>query len=563
MPGRGDGGQRPRSVKDDDPHRPPPSGAALAPFRTPDFRNLWLANLSSNFGGLVQGVGAAWLMTSLTSSASMVALVQASTTLPVVMLSLLSGAVADGFDRRRVMLAAQGFMLVVSILLAACAWLGWLDPWSLLAFTFLIGCGGALNNPSWQASVGDMVPRDDLPAAVTLNSVGFNLMRSVGPAAGGAIVAAGGAAAAFAVNAASYALLIGTLLRWRPGTSASPLPRTPLGSAITEGLRYVAMSPNIAKVMLRAFAFGLTSIAVLALLPLVARTLGSGSALTYGVLLGTFGAGAVAGAFGLAHLRERVSSEMLARGTFTGFALCATVLAAASSPWVAGPALMLGGACWVIALSTFNVTVQLSTPRWVLGRALSLYQMAAFGGMASGSWLWGHVAEGAGLGNALLWAALGMLAGALLGLRVPLPDRARLDLDPLNRWQRPHVELDLRPRSGPIAITVEYRISVADTDTFLDVMTERRRMRRRDGARRWALARDMEQPERWTESYQIPTWTEYLHYNERATREDASIGDRLRALHAGEGLPVVHRMIVRRAGPAQPDPVPRVPLDIH
>ena len=550
-------------MKGTGPHEAPPAGAALAPFRTRDFRNLWLANLSSNFGGLVQGVGAAWLMTSLTSSASMVALVQASTTLPVVMLSLLSGAVADGFDRRRVMLASQGFMLVVSILLAACAWLGWIGPWSLLGFTFLIGCGGALNNPSWQASLGDMVPRENLPAAVTLNSVGFNLMRSVGPAAGGAIVAAGGAAAAFAVNAASYALLIGTLLRWRPGTSASTWPRTPLGSAITEGLRYVAMSPNIARVMLRAFSFGLTSIAVLALLPLVARTLGSGSALTYGVLLGTFGAGAVAGAFALARLRERVSSESLARGTFTGFALCATVLAGASGPWVAGPALMLGGACWVIALSTFNVTVQLSTPRWVLGRALSLYQMAAFGGMASGSWLWGHVAEGAGLGSALLWAALGMLAGAVLGLRVPLPDRANLDLDPLNRWQRPHVELDLRPRSGPIAITVEYRILVPDTDAFLDVMTERRRMRRRDGARRWALARDLEQPERWSESYQIPTWTEYLRYNERATREDASIGDRLRALHAGEGSPVVHRMIVRRAGRVPPDPVPRVPLDIH
>jgi len=502
-------------------------------------------------------------MTSLTSSASMVALVQASTTLPVVTLSLLSGAVADGFDRRRVMLAAQSFMLVVSVLLAGCVWFGLIGPWSLLGFTFLIGCGGALNNPAWQASVGDMVPREHLPAAVTLNSVGFNLMRSVGPAAGGAIVVAAGAAAAFAVNAASYALLIGTLLRWRPGIARSTLPRTPLGSAITEGLRYVALSPNIVKVMLRAFAFGFTSIAVLALLPLEARALGSGSALVYGLLLGAFGAGAVAGAFALAPLRTRVSSETLARGTFTGFALCASVLAAASNVWIASAALLLGGACWVTALSTFNVTVQLSTPRWVLGRALSLYQMAAFGGMASGSWLWGHVAEGSGLGNALLWAALGMLAGAALGRLVPLPDRERLDLDPLNRWQRPNVELDLLPRSGPIAITVEYRILTADTQDFLDVMTERRRMRRRDGARRWTLSRDLEHPERWTESYQVPTWTEYLRYNERATRDDAFIGDRLRALHADDGPPAVHRMIVRRAGRTRYDPVPRVPLDIH
>ena len=548
-----------------DPVGPVPGAAPspLAPFRTSAFRNLWLANLSSSFGGLVQGVGAAWLMTSLTTSESMVALVQASTTLPVMALSLVSGAVADSFDRRRVMLAAQGFMLVVSVLLSAAAWLGLLTPWTLLGFTFLIGCGGALNNPSWQASVGDIVPRDDLPAAVTLNSVGFNLTRSVGPAVGGAIVAAAGAAAAFAVNAASYAALIAALIAWRPRTAPSELPRAPLGAAMTEGLRYVALSPNIAKVLLRAFAFGLTTIAVLALLPLVARALGGGSALSYGLLLGAFGAGAVAAAFGIGPLRAKLSSETLVRATFVGFAACTAALAAAPSLWVAGLALPLGGACWVVTLSTFNVTVQLSTPRWVVGRALSLYQMAAFGGMAGGSWAWGRVAEASGLEAALLWAALGMLGGAALGSRVPLPDRAKLDLDPLGRWTRPRVELDLRPRSGPISIGVEYLVREADTDAFLDVMGERRRQRRRDGARRWTLARDMEHPERWTETYQIPTWVEYLRYNERATREDASIGDRLRALHAGDGPPAVHRMIVRRAGRARSDTVPRIPLDIH
>ncbi len=540
-----------------------PAPSALSPLRTPAFRNLWLANVSSNFGALVQGVGAAWLMTSLTSAESMVALVQASATLPVVVLSLLAGAVADSFDRRRVMIVAQGFMLAVSVLLALAAWAGLITPWLLLGFTFLIGCGGAMNNPSWQASVGDLVPRDQLAAAVTLNSVGFNLVRGVGPAVGGAIVAAAGAAAAFATNAASYVALLVVLARWRPETLAADLPRAPLGSAIGEGLRYVAMSPSVGKVMLRAFAFGTCSIAVLALLPLVAQGLGDGGALLYGLLLGTFGAGAVLGAFALGPARERLSSETLTRGTFVAFAGCAALVASTSNVWLTGAALVLGGAAWVVTISTFNVTVQLSTPRWVVGRALSLYQMAVFGGMASGSWLWGRVAEAQSVERALLWAALGLLGGSALGLRVPLPERTRLDLDPLNRWTRPRVELDLRPRSGPISIDVEYLIDEADVDAFLDVMGERRRQRRRDGARRWTLSRDMERPERWLESYQIPTWVEYLAYNRRATREDASIGDRLRALHTGTERPKVHRMIVRRAARGRNDPVPRIPLDIH
>ena len=285
----------------------------LAPLRNPTFRAIWVATLASNFGGLIQAVGAAWMMTTITTSANMVALVQASTTLPIMVFSLASGAIADNFNRRRVMLVAQFFLLAVSASLAVAAWLGLLSPWLLLGFTFLLGCGTALNNPSWQASVGDIVPRADLPAAVALNSVGFNLTRSVGPAAGGLIVAAGGAAAAFAVNTVSYFGLIFVLLRWRPTVPVSLLPRESLGQAMGAGLRYVAMSPNIAKVLLRSLLFGLTTIAVLALLPLVARHLVQGGPLIYGSLLGAFGIGAVGGAFLGARLAERLSSEWIVR----------------------------------------------------------------------------------------------------------------------------------------------------------------------------------------------------------------------------------------------------------
>ena len=241
--------------------------------------------------------------------------------------------------------------------------------------------------------------------------MGFNLTRSVGPAIGGAIVAAAGAAAAFAVNAASYLALIFVLLRWQPTVPANALPRETIGPAMAAGLRYVAMSPNIGKVLLRGFVFGFAAISILALLPLVARDIIKGGPLLYGVLLGSFGIGAVGGALISGWLRQVLSSEWCVRLAFIGFALCAAVAGLSTYPWLTCAALMIGGANWVIALSLFNVTVQLSTPRWVVGRALSLYQTATFGGMALGSWSWGLAAEDFGPDKALLASAALMIAG--------------------------------------------------------------------------------------------------------------------------------------------------------
>ena len=521
------------------------AASSLAPFRHPTFRAIWIASLASNFGGLIQSVGAAWMMTSITDSAGMVALVQASTSLPIMLFSLTSGAIADNFNRRKVMIIAQCFMLLASVGLTVCTYLELITPWLLLSFTFLIGCGVALNNPSWQASVGDIVPRSDLPAAVALNSVGFNLTRSVGPAIGGAIVAAAGAAAAFAINTLSYFALIFVLARWKPVMQASALPRETIGTAMAAGLRYVAMSPNIEKVLLRSFVFGFTAISILALLPLVARDLLSGGPLLYGILLGCFGVGAIGGAFLNSVLRRRYTVEWIVRLAFVGFALCALSLAVSSSPWQAGPSLMVGGACWVLALSLFNVTVQLSTPRWVVGRALSIYQTATFGGMALGSWLWGVAAEDYGADKALLISCVLLLVGALLGLRYGLPEETSLNLDPLNRWQEPPLALELKQRSGPIVIMIEYIIKEADTHAFLDAMAERRRVRGRNGARNWTLSRDLENPQSWMETYHVATWIEYRRHNLRTTHADAVVGEKIRSLHSGTEPPRVHRMIER------------------
>lgn len=534
----------------------PHTGSTLAVFRNQTFRMIWIAALASNFGGLVQSVGAAWMMTSLTPSQSMVALVQSSVTLPIMIFSLAAGVFADNFDRRKVMITAQCFMLVVSVGLAFMAFEHLLTPWMLLTFTFLIGCGTALHNPSWQASMGDIVTREELPAAVSVNSMGFNMMRSIGPAAGGAIVAIAGAAAAFAVNAVSYVAIIAALFNWHPKLPAKKLPRELFGSAFAAGLRYVAMSPNLMKVIVRGFLFGLSAVAIQALLPLVVREHLNGGAFVYGSLLGCFGLGAVIGALTNARLREIFRNERITQLAFIGFAISAVTLALSSITVISAAVLLLAGACWVVALSLFNVTMQMSTPRWVVGRVIALYQTGVFGGMAGGSWLWGAVSESFGTDKALLVAAGLLVIGAVVGKRIPLPDFGHLNLDPLNRFTEPPLQLDITPRSGPIMIMVDYEIAQEDVKEFLAVMAERRRIRIRNGAQQWALLRDLEDPDMWTETYHVPTWVEYIRHHERHTHADAEVSSRLRALHKGLGPIRVHRMIERQTVSLRDD-IPR------
>ena len=539
----------------------PQHPSALSALRYPVFRNVWAASTVANLGGLIQSVGAAWLMISIAQSTEMVALVQASLSLPVVLLSLIAGAMADNFDRRKMMLGAQLFMLVVSVALMVCAWTGVITPWMLLLFSFLIGSGGAFNAPAWQASVGDMVPRPELPGAVALNSMGFNIARSVGPAIGGVIVAAAGAAAAFAVNALSYIALITVLARWRPPSHPRLLPRETLGLAMAAGVRYAAMSPAILRVLLRSALFGIAAAAVMALMPVVAKDLLGGGPLTYGLLLGAFGLGAVAGALVNARLRQALSTEAIVRWASIAFAAAAAIVGLSNSLLATMAGLFVAGAGWLLALATFNVAVQMSAPRWVVARALSLYQMAAFSGLAAGSWLWGEVAASESIRAAMLTASFVMLACAALGRWLPLVQTEALNLDLLRLWKEPSTVVPVEPRTGPVVITIEYVIFQADILEFLGAMTERRRMRRRDGARNWRLLRDLAEPQLWIERYETPTWLDYVRHNSRITHHDAIIPQRLRALHRGPDAPRVRRMIERQSAPPASEQVPETLID--
>jgi len=525
------------------------TGPTLAPFKTRTFRYLWTVTLVSNLGGVIQAVGAAWLMTQISNSHSMVGLVQAAITLPVVIFSLMAGALADNFNRRRIMLSAQMMMMLVSILLAGLTWFGVVTPWLLLVFTFLIGCCGALYNPPWQTTVSDIVPRSDIPAAITLNSVGFNLMRSVGPAIGGTIVAVWGGVAAFTVNAFSYLPLVITLYLWRPCYEKPLLPREGLMGAMSDGLRYVMMSPHLMAVLARAFLFGIGAVVMMALLPLVARDMVGGSAFSYGSMLGCFGLGAIVAGITNSRMRGYFSSETIMVIAFVGFGLSCLLLGLSRSLIFSHLILMPAGLCWVFAWSLCNTTVQLSAPRWVVARTLALYQTASYAGMALGSWVWGAIAENYGTPTALMICGIFLLFGALLGLKLPIRDLGSINLDPSDQFRAPELHLDLKPRSGPIMVMVDYRIEEKNLAAFLDAMHQRRRIRLRDGARHWVLLRDLENPQQWTESYHMPTWVEYLRHNHRMTQADVEIITLLQSLNCNADSPRVHRMIERQTVP--------------
>ncbi len=521
------------------------TSSPLAPLSIPTFRSVWVWIPFSNLGSVVQAVGAAWLMTSITNSADLVALVQTSTTLPILLFSLAAGAISDNFDRRTVMLVAQVFMFATSAVLAVLAFLGLITPWLLLLFTFLVGCGTALNNPAWQSSVGDLVPRSHLAAAILLNSVTFNITRGVGPALGGIIVAAAGAAAAFAFNAVSYLGLIVRLLKLPPFKTGSDLPPETLGPAMGVGLRYVLMSPNIEAVLARGFAFGFAFISVQALLPLVAKQTLGGGPLVYGILLGAFGLGGMIAGLNGHRLRERMSSEWLIRCTQGAGALCLLLLSMAGGVWTAGLALVIGGASQVLTFSFCNIVVQSLTPRWVVGRALASYQTATFGGMALGGWVWGIVAERYGLAVGLEAAAATTLAGVAIGFWLRMPDLTPRNLDPIDRRLEPHIAIDLERRSGPVVIMIEYLIAERNEVEFLAAMRERRLIRGRNGARSWSLMRDVENARVWIESYHVANWIEYLRHHQRTTNADAEVTETIRALHEGDQPPKVHRLVVR------------------
>lgn len=505
------------------------------------FRALWIAALASNVGTWMQEVGAAWLMTSLTPSPLLVTLIQVGSSLPMFLLAIPSGALADILDRRRLLLATQTWMLLAAAVLGAVTLAGAVTPGVLLAVTFAMGLGVALNGPAWQAIISELVPRAELPAAVALNSVGFNIARAVGPALGGLVVAAAGPGPAFLLNAASFLGTVFVLYGWQRRVPPSPLPAERLAGAMRGGLRYVRYTPELRAVMVRAGGFMLFAIALVALLPLIARQeLGRGPT-AFGVLLGALGVGAVTGAALLGRLRRRLSGEQVVRVGSIVFAACSVVVAHGRSfPLLCG-AMWLAGVWWLVLMSSFHVGAQSAVAGWVRARALSVYLLVFSACMAAGSALWGALAAQVGTPWSLTAAAVGLVLVLPLLERFPLPALEGRDLSPTKFTPAPRVDTPLD--RGPVMVTVRYEIADVDRAAFESVMRDMERHRRRSGAIGWSLYEDPEMPGVLVEVFFVDSWVEHLRQHERATKSDAEIRDRAGALHRGTEPPQVAHLL--------------------
>jgi MFS family permease len=499
------------------------STGAFAPLREPVFRRIWLASLFSNFGQLILGVGAAWEMTHLTTDPSMVALVQSALMIPMMLVAVPAGAVADMFDRRKIAMAGLLFASFSGMLLTALAFAGLTTPWMLLGFCVLIGAGVALYGPSWQASISEQVSEERLPAAIGLGSISYNLARSFGPALGGLIVVAFGAKAAFAINATFYLPLCLMFLLWQRVHRPSRLPPERIDRAIVSGGRYALHSPPIRTVLLRALLFGLTSAAYVALGPLVAKDLLKGDAATYGILLGATGIGAIAGALMISQLRERLSAETAVRIFTLGTALGIVIIALSHHLVLSCLGYAIIGISNMTTVSLLNVGVQLSSPRWVTARALSLYSSALTGGIAIGAWVWGIATAHFGVTQALLFSALAVLAASLIGFLNPLQDDRLVDTESVGIANEVEVAMALTMRSGPIAIEVEYDVDPDQARAFWSAAQKLQRIRKRNGGFDWSISRDIANPALWVERYHCPTWGDYLRMRDRYTQAELDI----------------------------------------
>ena len=496
-----------------------------APLRSPVYRALWIAQLVSNLGTWMQTVGAQWMLVGDPDAAVLVPLVQTATTLPIMLLALPSGVLADLIDRRRLLIATQGAMAAGVGLLATLTGFGLTTPAVLLTLLFVIGCGAALTAPAWQAIQPDLVPAEQIPAAAALGSMSINGARAIGPAIAGFLVSVSGPTLVFALNAVSFVGIVFVLIWWRRPAVVSDYPPERALAALSAGGRFIRSSPIVRRILLRAALFIAPGSAIWGLLPVIAKDrLGLGSS-GYGVLLGALGAGAVLGAFLLSRLRARFGENTLLTVGAGGFAVATAVTALVPVFAAVFAALVVGGASWLLSLSTLNASMQLNLPAWVRARGLSVYQLIFMGGQAIGSVVWGVLAGATSSSVSLLVAAGLLLVCGLSSLWWPLHAKtSMLDLTPSTHWPEPTLIFEPEPLDGPVLVQTAYRVAAEDEDGFLRAMAVLGRSRQRTGASEWRLFRSVEHESTFVETFIVRSWGEHMHqHHTRLTGQDRLI----------------------------------------
>jgi MFS family permease len=515
---------------------------ALVPLKGAVFRGLWLAWLAANMTMWMNDVAAAWLMTSLTTSPVMVALVQTASTLPVFLLGIPSGALADIVDRRRYYAGTQMWISLVALVLAALALANGLTAHLLLALTFANGIGLALRWPVFAAIVPEVVSREHLAPATALNGVAMNLSRVLGPPLAGVLIAGVGPAAVFVLNAVLALVASILILRWRAPQKTSALPGERFVGAMRVGVQYVRASPRVKVVLLRVFLFFFQSTALIALLPLVALGLHGGGPGMFTVMLACLGAGAIVAAFWFPRLRARFDRDQFVRTGVIVHAAAATVVVAGEQLWIALPAMAVLGMSWLSVTNSLSISAQMALPNWVRARGMSIFQMVLMGGATAGSLVWGYVADQSSVRTAVIAAALVGVLTLVLTRRLSVEGEER-DFSPVAPRNVPEAVLEISPDEGPVMVTVEYQIDPARAAEFVEVMQLTRRARLRLGVLSWALFKDAGAPGRYVEYFVDESWLEHLRRHERFSVADEGLRERRHAFHVGDEPPRVRRLV--------------------
>jgi len=524
---------------------PPPS--TWSTLRHPSFRGLWASGGVYFIGNAMQAMAAAWMMVELTGSAFLAALVQTAVFLPMFLLALPAGVLADTSDRRRLILGALMVQAATASTLALLVLGGMAGPGTLLFFIFVAGCCTALLSPAWNSAIGDSIPRDELPQAITAISIAYNAARAVGPALAGVVFALAGAGWIFLIAVLSTLAMWFGVRRWPPKPHPpSRLPAERLWGGMLSALRFARHSEAILAQLVRTVAYSASGSALWALLPSIAqRQLGLGAA-GFGLLMGCLGGGAVTIGLVVGRLRERAGLEKLVAVGCLVFATVMLIAAFSHSRPLVYTALVFGGAAWMAVMTTFNTATQTSAPPWVRARATALHTLCALGSFAIGSAFWGALSGIVGLPSALCLAAACMGAGILLARRFALRMGQASDVTPATPWEDSFVFHEPDPEAGPVAVEIGYRIRADETAAFLEAASQLRAPRRRDGATFWRLYRDLADPSRYVERFIVTSWAEYLHQRARATQTDHELESRVRAyIVEGESVTMQHYIAER------------------
>ncbi len=520
-----------------------PSTSAWSPLRVPLFCNLLIADYASDVGSFMQTVGAAWLMTSLTSRPVYIALIQTASALPFFLLALPAGSIGDIFDRRKLILATETWMFIVAIILTVVTFSGGMTPWLLLLLTLALSLGDAIESPAWRAIFPELVKKEDLTPALALNGIEFNLARATGPGLGGLIVAIAGVATAFLLDALSFLGVILVIFRWKRPARKSTLPAETLVGASAAAIRYVRYSPGIRTLLARSGIMIFFASSFWALLPAVAKTI-SNSPLGYGFLLGFFGIGAVLGALVLQRVRSKFSTEMVLSAATVIFGAILVSTAALHSILILCALMLFGGAAWTVFMSLFNTMIQSLAPDWVRARVMAAYLFVFQGSVAIGSTLWGFMADHTGVRAALLVSAVGMGASVILQFPLRLPNTT-VDLSTWNHWAKPNMFEQIDADLGPVLVTVRYVIDPAKAPDFLDEIYKFQRIRRRDGATRWGIYYDTEAADVYLETFLVDSWAEHERQHDRFTVADEELEKRVLS-YALEKETVKHYIYAKR-----------------